>query len=281
MLKDNPDSRAADTDAWSKFARAWAMLGPPLRPCEKDIEVVATAVASWSEGRGAPRALILGVTPELYHLPWPAGTDLVAVDHNQGMIDQVWPGPRDAAICADWTAMPLPDGSRDIAICDGGLTLLSHPDGQFGMVKSLGRVIAGDGLFAVRLFAPASPGEDPDDVLRDLLDGKVKDFNSLKLRLWTALQKDLPTGILMHDFWSAVHSVAPDLDKLAEQIGWEPDHLRVINIHRNNPARYRFPTADEVEQLYSKEPGGFSLESVTTPSYDLGDQCPTMVFRRV
>jgi len=45
------------------------------------------------------------------------------VDRTQAMVDNLWPGPKQEAHCTDWLALTLPDGSRDLVLCDGGL----HP----------------------------------------------------------------------------------------------------------------------------------------------------------
>ena len=59
------------TGHWAEIARRWQQVGPPLRPSVQDIAFYTRAIADIT----APRALILGVTPELYHLPWPAGAN--------------------------------------------------------------------------------------------------------------------------------------------------------------------------------------------------------------
>ena len=84
------------THHWAAIARQWKQLGPPLRPVAQDIGFYWNAAEKWVRERGAPRVLLLGVTPELYHLPWPKGTDLLAVDRSQAMIETVWPGPKEA-----------------------------------------------------------------------------------------------------------------------------------------------------------------------------------------
>ena len=79
---------------WAKVARNWKLLGPPLRPSQEDVRFSEEAVGAW-RGQGAPpRVLLLGVTPELYALPWREGTDFLAVDRTMEAIEAVWPGPR-------------------------------------------------------------------------------------------------------------------------------------------------------------------------------------------
>ena len=266
---------------WSDIARLWEQVGPPLRPSAEDIAFLNDAIGSWARDNGAPRALILGVTPELYHLPWPNGTDVLAVDHTQSMIDAVWPGPRNAVICADWTTMPLQTGSQDIVLCDGGVHLLAYPHEHSKFVQTLHRVIASDGLCIFRLFIPPKEREAPGDVLQDLLEAKISNLNLLKIRLGMALHEDITQGVRLKRVWDAIHRVSPDFNRLASRVGWPVEHLRIINTYRNCSTRYFFLSIGDVRRLFCKRPGGFTLKAVYVPGYELGERCPTVVFRRI
>jgi SAM-dependent methyltransferase len=264
---------------WRDIARLWEQVGPPLRPSTQDTAFLTDAIDSWARDNGAPRMLILGVTPELYRLPWPNGTDVLAVDHMQDMIDAIWPGPRNAIICAEWTNMPLQTGSRDIVLCDGGLNLLTYPSGHRQLVRTLHRVIASGGLCIFRLFVPPKKHETIDDVLQDLLEAKIPNLNLLKIRLWMALHKNITQGVQLKRVWDAIHRVAPDFNRVASTIGWPLEHLLVINTYRNCSARYFFLSLDDVRHLFCESPGGFTLEAVHVPTYELGELCPTVVLR--
>lgn len=274
-------SSTAESEQWSAVAKQWGQIGQPLRPTGQDIEFASQAVRSWVERHGVPRALILGVTPELYNLPWPTGTDITAVDHTQAMIDVVWPGPKDAAICAEWTDMPVPDSSRDIIFCDGGLILLPYPDGHRKLVRELKRVLSPGGIIVLRLFAPPGRRENPDAVLADLLESKIANLNLLKLRLGMAMQQDAYKGIAPHEVWSAVHDVAPDLEQLAERIEWPVEQMLALNAYRNRTLPYHFLGIDEVVALFCESGAGFELESHFQPTYELGDCCPTIVLKKI
>src|SRR5689334_1890777 len=115
-------------DHWMHIARAWSHSGPPLRVSREDVAAYADAVATLRTSPQAPRVLVLGVTPEIHGMPWPRGSDVVAVDRSEAMIAAVWPGPPGSAHRGEWTALPLPDRSRDVVLCDGGVHLLAHPD---------------------------------------------------------------------------------------------------------------------------------------------------------
>jgi hypothetical protein len=223
--------------------------------------------------------LLLGVTPDIYRLPWPEGTDVLAVDRSQAMIDIVWPGPKDAVLCTDWLSMALPDNSRDIAFCDGGLNLLSYPQEQQKLVHILRSLVSDKGLCIFRLFVPPQQRESPDAVLHDLIEGKIANLNILKLRLAMSLQVTAAKGVELNKIWRALHEIAPDLGGLAEKIGWPVEHMMAINMYRGSTARYSFGTVDQVHDLFC-DSGGFKLRCLHVPSYELGERCPTIVLQR-
>ena len=56
--------------------------------------------------------------------------------------------------------------------------------------------------------------------------------------------------------------------------------MLAINTYRGSTARYYFATVDQVSDMFCGSPGGFELQRVCVPSYELGECCPTVVFRR-
>ena len=262
---------------WADIARQWKQVGPPLRPSEEDIRFCRDATRHFR----APRVLILGVTPELYQLPWSPGADVIGADHTQAMIDCVWPGPRDAVVRADWTALPLEASSREIVLCDGGINLLSYPSDHEKLARCLRRLIAPGGLCILRLFVPPKERESPQAVLDDLLAGRVRNLNILKLRLGMALQRDVASGVELAAVWNALHAAAPDFEKLATKLRWPIEHLLSINTYRDCPKRYHFLSEEEVRQFFCDDPGGFEIDAIQFPSYELGERCPTVIFRRI
>ncbi len=205
---------------------------------------------------------------------------LLAVDRTQAMIDLVWPGPREAVQCADWLALALPDGSRDVVLCDGGLHLLAYPEEQHRLVRLLGGVLSDQGLCILRLYVPPPQPESPDAVLTDLVEGKISNLNVLKLRLWMSLLDSAAEGVELGTVWRAIHKVAPDLEALAARIGWPPEHMLAIDTYRGSKARYYFLPVGQVLDMFCNCPGGFDLHSIRVPSYELGEQCPTIVLQR-
>jgi SAM-dependent methyltransferase len=197
----------------------------------------------------APRALILGTTPELHTLAWHGNPSVV---------------PQTA-----WRKLPLPAASIDIAVCDGGLQRLSHPDGQREMLESLHGVLATDGLAVFRLFAPSPVAETPADVFRALLDGRIPDPARLRLRLWSALQRSPREGVSPSEAWQTLRDLAgSEHEALAGQL--EAD--------RDCRSHHYLITPGEAVQLFAA--AGFQRQSTLVPTYALGRQCQTMVFGR-
>ena len=287
-LFDDRCGRAAGTRSeqappghWPEIARQWQQVGPPVAArAAQDIGFCWDAVREWVRHRGAPRVLLLGVTPELYRLPWPKGTDFLAVDRTQAMIDTVWPGPKEAAQCTDWLALALPDGSRDIVLCDGGLHLLAYPQEQRRLVRLLRRVLSDQGLCILRLYVPPPQRESPEAVLKDLLEGRISSLNILKLRLGMSLLDSAAEGVELGAVWRALHAVAPIWRGWPRGSGgrwstcWPSTRTgaRQPGITSSRLTRSR--------DLFCGSPGGFEVRRLRVPSYELGEQCPTIVLQR-
>ena len=224
--------------------------------------------------------MLLGVTPELYRLPWREGTDFLAVDRTMEVIEAVWPGPREAVRCEDWLEMKLPAASRDIVLCDGGLNLLAYPGEQQQLASMLSEVLAGEGLCILRLFVRPAERETRDAVLADLMGRRIGNMNLLKLRLWAALQESPSLGVELDTVWRTVQGAAGSLEELASRVEWPLEETRFIDAYRGSTTRYWLGTVDEVAQIFCQEVGGFELASVHVPTYEGGRQCPTVVLRR-
>jgi hypothetical protein len=276
-------SLSSDTRShWHKIAQQWAQLGPPLRPSPEDVSFYTKTLERWmQDSKVPPRALVLGGTIEIYHLPWPSGTHLLALDRTVEIINAVWPGPRNTALCGDWKAMPLGSNSRDIAFCDGGITSLAYPHEPRAMIESLERVLAPDGVCAFRLYTPAAKQESPDAVLADLVHGRIANLNLLKLRLGMAMQKNVCEGVQLHDIWNMINAAVPDFEALSSRIGWKLQPLTAINAYRNSRVRFYFPTVAQVLELFEERNGAFKLEEIHHSTYPLGERCPMVAFRRV
>lgn len=267
---------------WSRIARLWQLVGPPLRPAAQDLAAFRAALARWRGCAGQPpRALVLGVTPELHALDWPTGTSLRALDGSRQMIDAVWPGPEGSAILGSWTAMPLASASCDIVLCDGGFGMLPYPEGQTALLRELHRVIAPGGLFAVRLFAPRGRTGTVDEILARLARGDIASLDALKLQLWGALHGSPEQGVQPRKVAAKIVAAAGSLERLAAEHRWSAEHVLSLEIHRDNPASYFLTDAAELVRLATIDQGGFECLDIAEPGYEMGACCPLVTLRRL
>ncbi len=254
------------SDHWPKHARGWSLVGPPLRPCADDIEIALHEVSLAS-----PRdTLVLGVTPELI-ATMPGA--IVAVDREPAMIDALFePAPDRRALVGEWLALPLPDASIDVAVGDGGCSVFAFPGEYRAFAAELARVLRPDGLVVLRLFA--FQPETLDDVRAAL--PSIGSFDALKWRIAMAIQSP-ERSVQVSAIRDAFDALVPDRAALAARTGWRREVIDHIDIYRDSPARYSFPTLDEVREVLAPE---LVEVSVTTPRYELGDRCPTLTLRR-
>jgi SAM-dependent methyltransferase len=264
---------------WAQMASHWAHVGPPLRPSPEDTALFQDIVQTWTRTNAAPRVLMLGVTPEIYQLAWPVGTDIIAVDRARSMIENIWPGSREAAICSDWLDMEPAEASRDMVFCDGGLCLLAYPSAHQRLANLLHTILAPGGLCILRLFVPPLQRETPGAVIEDLVTGKIANLNILKLRLWAALQDNTSDGVALADVWRIIKEAAGDLEAFAKTIGWPVEQMLTINAYRDMPTCYHLITADEVTEVFGAG-GAFRISDTRIPSYEYGDRCPILTLTR-
>jgi SAM-dependent methyltransferase len=266
---------------WSRMAHLWRLVGPPLRPAAADLAIFQGAIDQWrTEHSAPPRTLILGVTPELHALDWPGGTVLRALDGSPQMIGEVWPGPPGSALLGSWTDIPLADACCDIVLCDGGFGMLPYPQGQAALLSELRRVLADGGIFAVRLFAPQGRTGSVAEVFSRLAANHIPGLDSLKLRLWGALHGDATQGVRPRDVVAHILSAAGSFDRLAADHGWPLEHVQSLELHRESSASYHLTDAAEVIRMACEEPGGFEIQAVVEPAYELGTCCPILVLAR-
>jgi SAM-dependent methyltransferase len=267
-------------DHWNQHAQQWQWIASPLRPTREDIAFAERAVNGWHRKNQSPvvNVLLLGVTPEIALMQWPASTQLVAVDHSQAMIDGVWPGdtPARAARCAEWVRLPLPDASQHIVIGDGCFNALLYPDQYRAAVDEARRVLLDNGIFVIRFFLRPGISERVDTVIGDLLHGRIGNFHVFKWRLAMALHGNLEEGVRLADIWDAWHSAVPDPESLAVKLDCPREILRTIDNYRDVETRYTFPTLAEARAAFAF---AFIEAESFSPRYELGDRCPTLVFR--
>lgn len=265
---------------WSKVTRRWNWSDSPIRPSAQDIGFCIHAISKWLQEHQNPQVLMLGVTPEFYHIPWPKGTDLISVDNNPAMIEHVWPGNKEQAYCMNWLDMDFAPESRDMVYSDAGLMWLPYPEGQLRLANILKHFLADQGMVAFRLFSPPQQRETLTAIIADCLDGKVQNPNLFKLRLMLAFQENPFTGIELGQAAREVFKLAPQLTENAQKVGWSIEQVLAPSIYSDSRTVLHLPTADAVVEMYCGQVGGFELMKIHYPDYEYGQHCPTVILQR-
>jgi SAM-dependent methyltransferase len=266
---------------WEEWAPRWTKIQPPARPIAEEIAAFERFVGAACAGAGSPgpRALLLGVTPEIATMRWPAGTRLLALDLSPVMIRTLWPHAeaRDAvAARADWRKMPVKDGTYDVVIGDGVLLWQRYPDDFVALAREIRRVLMDDGALVVRLFAKPDRDDPLPAIFADLRAGRIPNSAVAHLRLGTALRRDLRSGTRLGDVYDVWHANVPDEGVLLPSLGWWPEWVGTFEAYRGLDTTLAFLTVAELSDVFSDT---FRLEECRVPSYDEHGMCPTVVFR--
>ncbi|MEE8171436.1 MAG: methyltransferase domain-containing protein [Alphaproteobacteria bacterium] len=263
-------------DQWGRVARQWHRVGPPLRPAAEDIGILEKFVRYGKAAR--PRALLLGVTPEIAAMDWPQGTRLLAVDRSIDMIEYAWARPDMAeasVVCGDWFHLPLADNSRDIIVGDGCLAMLDYSKGFREVLESLSRVLTPGGLFSHRFFLRPKQGETVDAVFDDLRAGKIGNFHTFKWRLAMSIHDSVEDGVRLGDIWNVWHAAVPDPALLSERINWPMETITTIDAYRDMDTRFTFPTLEEARRAFATS---FTELDRYVPEYECGERFQTLLF---
>jgi SAM-dependent methyltransferase len=266
-------------DHWARHATQWSHVGPPLRPGAEDIAAASELVATsgWDPDSRSPRALVLGVTPELVGMDWPSGTRLTAIDRCPGMIGALLPskgrqGP--GGICGNWLKLPFASGSFDLVVGDGCLTVLESAADHGHFFAELARVMTVNGRLVLRLFVRPEVADSPERVIADLQAGRIGNFHVFKWRLAMALVYAQTGAVAVADIWQAWHDSEIVAAELSERLGWPLAQIETIEAYRGASARYTFPRLDEVRAMLGVN---FDELACLVPQYELGDRCPTLL----
>lgn len=262
---------------WQKQLAQWAHLGAPLKPHPDDLAHHEAVIQEWATRHGGPRALLLGVTPEIARLRWPAGTHLVACDLSVPMLQHVWPGfpgPGKGAICASWLQLPLAHASRDLVVADGSFNLFPYPERCLLLLDAARQLLAIGGFVLLRVFCRPEAGETPAAVLADLQAGRIGNFHIFKFRLAMSLVRSTAEGVKLADVWECWHKQGPRPEELTARLGWSAPIVGTIEAYQGQQTRYYFPTRAEFAGLMRER---FEDVESWLPPYEMGDRCPTFI----
>jgi SAM-dependent methyltransferase len=263
-------------DYWQRAAASYANQTSPLLPIAEDADSYLSFLQLTD---GAPvSVLILGVTPALYHLPWPAGSEVLAIDQSADMIGGVWPGDPAGAFEGDWRCLPFDDGRFDYVVCDGGFVMMSPSKVTQDLVPEVARVLRPTGRFVTRVFLAAS--DDPlVDVFADVAAALIPSVNVLKLRLWSCLQRSAEEGVAVRDVYDAIIDRWNDLDEVQRVTALPREQFMPLAATATATNQYYLPMREQLQDIVC-DGGAFTPLGSAVATYPLADRCPVLGFVR-
>ena len=264
---------------WSGMAERYRALTPPLRVSDSERDIYRKLAAQWRNDLQAPRVLVLGATPDFYDLQWPEHSDLLAVDRSQPMLRSVWPGDESESLCAEWTSADLPDHSRDIVLCDGGLTFFSYPQPLQQLLDNITRIMAPGGLFIVRLYVASNPPQSAATIYQQFSRGQIRDSHELKFRLWFALERAGGKGVCLNDVWNSFEAACSDLRSRNALPDWPEAEWLSMQAYEGLQDVYYFPSVEQLTGLMNQNHRSATLEANITPSGTCNEHLRILSFR--
>jgi SAM-dependent methyltransferase len=269
---------SAEPASWAGLAAHWQAVATPLRPSAADAAFVQQVIDSQS-ARASLRVLLLGVTPELSGLRYPADAALLAVDSSPDMLAAWWTPPRDCAslaVCARWENIPLAPASIDLVLADASFCALADVRNMREVLGVVATAMRPGALLCGRTFVSPPRPENVEAVVRDLRAGRAGSVHAAKWRVAMALQGHAENGVALAEVWQ-VFERAGNRQSLAALNGWSAASAATLDAYRGVSSRLCFPTLALTRQLFAAH---FDELECRWPDYELGERCPSLLLRR-
>jgi SAM-dependent methyltransferase len=274
------DSSGEGPDVWKRIARNWQHVGSPQRPTDEDGRLMLALAGPALAAHRAPGVVVMGVTPEIVRLPWPAGTRILALDRSAEMIASVWqPHPRlySQVARARWQSMPIKDRSIALAVGDGSLNALPRMADYPVVLGEVARILKPGGSMVLRCFVRPERPERMDEIAAAARGGGIGSFSALKWRIAMALDGGGSCSVAVAGIRAAFDRLFPDRDRLSRATGWARQTVDTIDSFKDVATRYSFPTLQAIGAVAAPV---FDLTGVRRGHYEMADQCPTLSFSR-
>lgn len=259
-------------------------LKPPVRPPWHPSREDAAFMREWTspvlEKTSVRKVLVLGVTPEIVQLEWPACAHVVGIDSSPAMISSLWPGTASAlahVICARWQQIPVKDAQFDAVVGDGSLNALPGVEQYRHVLSEVSRVLRPGGVLVLRCFVRPAHIETPERVLSKALEGEFPTTAAFRLRFAFAVA-DADGSIGLATLHDAFNELVPDRDALARITGWPRRDIDRVDTDKDSRVRLTFPTQSQLIAL--SEPV-FRIKDTARGTYTQAEHCPTFLFHPV
>lgn len=122
-----------------------------------------------------------------------------------------------------------------------------------------------------RTFVRTNQKKSPEEVMHDLVFGKIRSFHEFKFRLAIALQSDSRTGAGVDAIWRAWDRFRDEVGAASKNLGWDENVFATVEVYRNSVTRYSFPCVHDLREVFA---GKFLELSCHHFNYAFGPHCP-------
>jgi SAM-dependent methyltransferase len=262
---------------WGADSDLWQVIPEPFKPSTDDIALYRRAIPPELLAEDAkPRILLLGVTPPLADLPWPAGSELHAVDYDDVMIATLWK-PRPGAQChlARWQDMPLPDDHFDLVIGDGSFSALASGDDYDGVLREIARVSRPSAPLIARFFIRPEPRMSLTQVA-EAAPTALAHYRAASKRLLVLLAAANPDGTAYTpDVPGRIAAEWGDLDEYLLALNDPLDERELSKVVFGFEQRLNYPTESDIRARFAPYYHDIRFDY---PGYDAGHCCPIVRF---
>ena len=279
LMESQGSGRRREQPSWAGLAALWQSVATPLRPSPGDTAFVQTVIDSVATRVNSMRVLLLGVTPELSGLRYPADARLVAVDSSPEMRAAWWTPPRGCAslaVCARWETLPVVIRGVDLVLADASFCSLPDVKRMRWVLGVVAAAMRAGALLCGRTFVSPPQPEHVEEVVRELRAGTAGSVHAAKWRVAMALQGLAENGVALAEVWRTFER-AGDRHSLAALNGWSAASAATLDAYRDVTTRMCFPTLALTRELFGAH---FDELECRWPDYELGERCPTLLWRR-
>ena len=235
-------------------------------------------IRQWHRGPSTANleAIILGVTPALTRLNWPSGTVATGFDSSPNVIRALWPSqlPKQwEAICCPWQEIPRHRESCHVVVGDGALNVCRYPEGIQTLLATVRQVLHRDGILVLRCYVRPESCESAEQLFSVMRSGVGVSVDQFKFRLYLSTQRSVTRGVSVRDAYEEIANRGVTTRTMIEDFGWSPASVAPFELWPQSTAVYTFPTLQELKALLLDD---FQILDVVTPTYPLGEHCPTI-----
>jgi SAM-dependent methyltransferase len=264
---------------WDLLAQRWR-FSAPLSPGPADAAWFEGRLDSLAASRPSLQALMLGVTPALAGMRWPATLPVAAVDWSTEMLARVWPASRAPAgavrTCADWRQLPFAPETFDVAAGDGVYTALTDLAAYRLLNAELHRVLRPGGRVLVRCMCRPSHPLGIEALFEQLLAGDIGSLDLFRFLVAMTLYHERREPVARRDIGEVWSRRLPDARAHQRRLGWSDDDM--ANLARSATQHHTlcFPTLEEQVELWRPH---FEPVAHDVPDYPWGGLFPRVELR--